>query len=300
MTVNYQADRLGRRHRAVHRRHRRLRRHRLRDEADEEIKAAAEEGRAGARPDRLRRRSPSPTTSTGVEKGLKLDGATIADIFLGKIKKWNDPAIAKLNPGVKLPDTNITVVHRSDESGTTKPSRRFLADYSPEWKSEARRRQDGQVADRHRRQGQRRRRRRVKQTDGRGRLRRAGLRAAEQLHDRRREEQGRASSSRRRSTSTSAAGEGLKVPADLRFSAINAPEPEGLPDRLGDVPARLPGHVQGRASSKARPSASKNWLDYALGDGQSVAPQLQYAPLPDAIQTKAQAKVDGLSATASR
>ena len=57
---------------------------------------------------------------SGVEKGLKLDGATIADIFLGKIKKWNDPAIAKLNSGVKLPGTDITVCHRSDESGTTK------------------------------------------------------------------------------------------------------------------------------------------------------------------------------------
>src|SRR5919199_4652671 len=56
----------------------------------------------------------------GVKKGLKLDGATAADIFLGKIKKWNDPAIAKLNPGVRLPGDSITVVHRSDESGTTK------------------------------------------------------------------------------------------------------------------------------------------------------------------------------------
>src|SRR3954447_15290594 len=57
---------------------------------------------------------------SGVKKGLKLDGATTADIFLGKVKKWNDPAITKLNPGVKLPGDSITVVHRSDESGTTK------------------------------------------------------------------------------------------------------------------------------------------------------------------------------------
>ena len=44
----------------------------------------------------------------------------IADMFLGKVKTWNDPEIAKLNPGVKLPSTNITIVHRSDSSGTTK------------------------------------------------------------------------------------------------------------------------------------------------------------------------------------
>jgi phosphate transport system substrate-binding protein len=55
----------------------------------------------------------------GVDKGLKLDGATAADIFLGKIKKWNDPAIKQLNPSLDLTDSGITVVHRSDESGTT-------------------------------------------------------------------------------------------------------------------------------------------------------------------------------------
>src|SRR6476659_5602065 len=48
----------------------------------------------------------------GVEKGLKLDGKTVADIFLGKVKKWNDPAIAGQNSGVSLPDTDISVCHR--------------------------------------------------------------------------------------------------------------------------------------------------------------------------------------------
>src|SRR5213078_1280432 len=72
---------------------------------------------------------------SGIKKGLKLDGATIADIFLGKIKKWNDPAIKALNPGLNLPGTAITVAHRSDESGTTKLFTTFLSDYSPEWAS---------------------------------------------------------------------------------------------------------------------------------------------------------------------
>src|SRR3954452_8067629 len=71
----------------------------------------------------------------GVEKGLKLDGKTVADIFLGKIKNWNDPAIAKGNPDAKLPDSAITVCHRSDESGTTKLFTTSLADYSDEWKN---------------------------------------------------------------------------------------------------------------------------------------------------------------------
>ena len=73
---------------------------------------------------------------SGVKTGLKLDGPTIADIFLGKIKTWNDPAITALNPGMTLPSTAITVIHRSDSSGTTKGFTTFLEDYSPTWKSQ--------------------------------------------------------------------------------------------------------------------------------------------------------------------
>jgi phosphate transport system substrate-binding protein len=73
---------------------------------------------------------------TGVDSGLKLDGPTAADIFLGKITKWNDPAIASQNSGVTLPDTAISVVHRADESGTTKNFTSWLAAASPEWESQ--------------------------------------------------------------------------------------------------------------------------------------------------------------------
>lgn len=65
---------------------------------------------------------------------LKLDGATIADIFLGKIRKWNDPRIAGQNPGVALPADDILVVHRSDGSGTTFIFTDYLSKVSPEWK----------------------------------------------------------------------------------------------------------------------------------------------------------------------
>jgi phosphate transport system substrate-binding protein len=66
---------------------------------------------------------------------LKLPRQVYTDIFLGKIKKWNDPAIAKANPGVTLPDQNITIVHRSDGSGTTGVFTKHLSAISPEWKS---------------------------------------------------------------------------------------------------------------------------------------------------------------------
>jgi phosphate transport system substrate-binding protein len=71
----------------------------------------------------------------GVAAGaVKFSGALLADIYLGKVKKWSDPAIAKLNPGVKLPDQAITVVHRSDGSGTTFIWTNYLGKVSPEWK----------------------------------------------------------------------------------------------------------------------------------------------------------------------
>jgi phosphate transport system substrate-binding protein len=65
---------------------------------------------------------------------LKFNGAILADIFLGKITKWNDPQIAKLNAGVSLPGTDITVAHRSDGSGTTYIWVDYLSKVSPEFK----------------------------------------------------------------------------------------------------------------------------------------------------------------------
>jgi phosphate transport system substrate-binding protein len=71
---------------------------------------------------------------TGVSAdGLVLDGKTLADIYLGKIKTWNDPAIAKLNPDAKLPATPIAVIHRADGSGTTFNFTDYLSKASPDW-----------------------------------------------------------------------------------------------------------------------------------------------------------------------
>jgi len=72
----------------------------------------------------------------GVEAGrIRLSPALLADIYLGKIKKWNEAPVASLNPGVKLPDQAISVVHRSDGSGTTFLFVNYLSKVSPDWKS---------------------------------------------------------------------------------------------------------------------------------------------------------------------
>lgn len=72
----------------------------------------------------------------GVKPGqLKLTGEVLAKIFMGEIKKWNDPAIEALNKGLKLPDTAVTVVHRSDGSGTTFIFTNYLSKVSADWKT---------------------------------------------------------------------------------------------------------------------------------------------------------------------
>ncbi len=73
---------------------------------------------------------------TGVKSGdLTIDGPTLAQIYLGTVTKWNDPALAKLNPSAKLPDQAILVVHRSDGSGTTFNFTNYLSKVLPDWKS---------------------------------------------------------------------------------------------------------------------------------------------------------------------
>ncbi len=73
---------------------------------------------------------------SGIEPGaLKLDGETLARLFLGEVKTWNDPALARLNPGLSLPAKNVTVVHRADGSGTSFIFTNYLSRVSAKWKN---------------------------------------------------------------------------------------------------------------------------------------------------------------------
>jgi phosphate transport system substrate-binding protein len=229
---------------------------------------------------------------SGVSKGLKLDGATAANIFLGKINKWNDPAIKSLNPSLNLPSTGITVVHRSDESGTTKLFTTFLSDYSPEWSSKVGADKTVKWPTGTGAKGNAGVAGGVKQTDG--AIGYVELAYALQNNFTTADVKNKAGKFVAPTlASTSAAGSGVKVPSDLRFSAINSPNPSAYP--IASATFLLVYQDMCKAG-KSNDTAQRvaNWLNYGLGAGQSVAKTLQYAPLPASILTKAQAKVDGL------
>lgn len=230
---------------------------------------------------------------SGVQAGLKLDGATIADMFLGKIKKWNDPAIAKLNPGKKLPGTSITIVHRSDESGTTKGFTTFLAAQSPTWKKSVgadktvkwptgtgAKGNDGVAAA-------------VKQTSG-------GVGYVEQAYALQNKfttadvKNSAGSYIAPTLASTSAAGEGLTVPKDLRFTVADAKSPKAYPITSQTFLIMYQDPCKAGVK-KANAQGLVQLLNYTLGKGQSVLGQLQYAKLPAPILSQAKAQIPTLT-----
>jgi phosphate transport system substrate-binding protein len=233
----------------------------------------------------------------GVDKGLKLDGATAADIFLGKITKWNDPAIAKLNPGVSLPGDSITVVHRSDESGTTKGFTGFLSDYSKEWESSV-------GSDKT-----------VKWPVGTGAKGNDGVAAAvkQQAGSVGYVEEAFALQNNFTTAAvknksgkfveptldtTTAAGDGVKVPKDLGIDIINSPNPASYPISSQTFVIVYKDLCKG-GLDQGKAGAVKGFIDYGLGAGQDVLGQLQYAKLPAPLLAKAKAAADSITCNGS-
>jgi phosphate transport system substrate-binding protein len=234
----------------------------------------------------------------GIKSGLKLDGPTVAGIFLGKITHWNDPAIKALNPGVSLPSSSITVVHRSDSSGTTDGFTKWLSDVSPTWKSQV-----GAGKD-------------VKWPTGTGAAKNSGVAAAvkqtqgsigyvEQAYAL---ENGFTYAAIKNSagtyvlptiTNTSAAASGIKVPANLGISTINSPNSAAYPivsqtflDVYKDV-------CKSGGANATTAKGVKAFLSYAFGAGQQTlgqgGNQLPYAPLPSTLQSKDDSQLQSLS-----
>jgi phosphate transport system substrate-binding protein len=234
---------------------------------------------------------------SGVKKGLKLDGKTIADIYLGKVKNWNDPEIAGQNSGLSLPSTNITVVHRSDSSGTTKGFTTFLSSYSPEWKSSVGADKDVKWPTGTGAKGNPGVAAAVKQTAGAiGYVEEAyALQNNFTTADVKNESGNYIEPTLE---STTAAGEGITVPADLGISAIDAPGAQAYPI-VSQTFIDVHNDLCAGGMSKANAEAFKTFIDYGLGDGQNVAKQLFYAPLPDALLAKAKEQAGKLQCNGS-
>jgi phosphate transport system substrate-binding protein len=229
---------------------------------------------------------------SGVKGGLKLDGPTIADMFLGKIKKWNDPAIAKLNPGVSLPSANVTIVHRSDESGTTKGFTAFLSDESSEWKSKVgadktvkwptgtgAKGNDGVAAA-------------IKQTPGAvGYVEQAYALQNNFTFANVKNNAGKFVTPTLESVT--AAGKGITVPSDLRFTLGASKDPTAYPisSQTFIIVYKDPCKA---GASKDQAKGLVEFLNFVLGPGQETIKKLSYAPLPSDIDTKAKANVKSL------
>jgi phosphate transport system substrate-binding protein len=235
----------------------------------------------------------------GVATGLKLEGATVANIFLGKIKTWNDPAIKALNPGVNLPSTAITVIHRSDSSGTTSGFTSFLSEVDPEWKSKI---GEGKT---------------VQWPTGTGGKGNAGVAGAVQqttgavgyveqayalTHN------FTVASVKNKAgkfvaptlASTSASGEGVTVPANLGIKVINSPAASAYPITSQTfIVVNKDLCKAGTPGGEAAAKGVVKFLDYGLGEGQAILSKADYAALPAAILAKSKVAVAGLQCNGS-
>lgn len=219
----------------------------------------------------------------GVRESLELTPAVIADLFLGKIARWNDRRIAELNPGTRLPNLPVAVVHRSDGSGTTFVFTSYLARVSAEWQGRVgvgtavswpagvgAPQNDG-VA------GQ------VRQIPGAvGYVELAYALQNKMTYAAIQNRSGRFVLPSVETTSHAAAG--MPMPGDYRTMVVDAPGEESYPIAAFTwilLPKEQRDPVKGRALV--------DFLWWAIHDGQQYAPALHYAPLPDSLVKRLEA-----------
>jgi phosphate transport system substrate-binding protein len=215
----------------------------------------------------------------GISTQLKFTGALLADIYLGKVTKWNDPAIAKVNSSVSLPATDITVVHRSDGSGTTYIWTDFLAKVSPEWKSKV-----GNATSVNWPTG----------VGGKGNEGVSGLVSqtpgsigyVELIYALQNKisygtvqnMSGEFVQATTESVTAAAAGAAQKMPQDFRVSITNAEGSGAYP--ISSFTWLL---LYENPKDKAQAKVMLDFMKWALSEGQRFAPDLGYAPLPEGV-----------------
>jgi len=228
----------------------------------------------------------------GVSHPLRFSAEVLADIFLGKIKKWNDPKIAADNPGVTLPSTDITVVHRSDSSGTSAVFTDYLSKVSAEWKEKVgagtspswpiglgQKGNEGVT-------GQ------VKQTPNtvgyvelayavQNKLPVAQIKNAS----------GNFITPSIDAVTAAASGSLATTPDDLRVSITNAAGADAYP--ISSYTYIL---VYKAQKDAAKGKALVDFLWWGIHDGEGFAKDLQYAPLPADIVKRAEAKINSVTA----
>jgi phosphate transport system substrate-binding protein len=211
---------------------------------------------------------------------LKFDADTIAGIFLGQIKKWNDPKIAALNLGVTLPDQEIVVVHRSDGSGTTYIWTDYLSKVSPEWKTKVGTNTSVNWPTGIGGKGNEGVAGQIKQTPG-------AVGYVELIYA--------VQNKMSYAEIKNAAGEFVKptlesvtaalatadIPDDFRFSMTNAPGKDAYP--IAGATWLL---VYQQQKDAAKGKKLVEFLKWSVTDGEKMAKELQYAPLPESVQQR--------------
>jgi phosphate transport system substrate-binding protein len=218
----------------------------------------------------------------GISGELKFTGPVLADIFLGKVRKWNDPAIAKVNAGINLPATDITIVHRSDGSGTTYIWVDFLSKLSPEWKQKVGvstavnwpagvggKGNEGVAG-------------LVSQTPGSiGYVELVYALQNKITYGSVQNASGEFVKASTGSVTAAAAAATAQMPADFRVSITNATGAGAYP--ISSFTWLL---LYEDPKDKAQSKAMVDFMKWALTDGQQFASQLGYAPLPADVVTK--------------
>ncbi len=219
---------------------------------------------------------------------LKLDGAVIADIFLGKITKWNDARIAALNQGTKLPATDLIVVHRSDGSGTSYIFTDYLSNVSKTWETHAGRNTSVKWPAGLGAKGNEGVAGQVKQLPGAiGYVELAYAHQNKLAYAEIRNAAGNFIAPSIESV-TQALGS-AKVPDDFRFSMVNPPGAEAYP--IAGATWLL---VYEQQQDPAKGKKLVEFLNWALKDGEKMAAQLDYAPLPEALQERVLERVKSI------
>ncbi len=221
----------------------------------------------------------------GVESGLKLTQDALANIYLGKITRWNDPQIASQNPGVKLPDEDIVVAHRSDGSGTTDIFTNYLATVNLEWKKKVGRGKSVKWPVGLGGKGNEGVAGVVKQTPGAiGYVELAYATQNKMTVATVRNREGTFILPSLESTSEAAAGAAKTMPADYRVALVDAPGNGSYP--ICGFTWLL---VYKDQKDQAKGKALVSFLKWAMHDGQKMNAPLLYAPIPKPVVEKVDA-----------